>query len=178
MSGMEKAIRMLKKIKWWDLILLAIVVYVLAGKVPMWIAQWKAEGQVVQPGALEDLAGASVAYPSPSSGATVAVFWATWCGPCSVELDRLKKAVDAGELDPKKIVTISVGEEPALVRRTVQERGYPFVNLLDRTGALAQAFKVEATPTVAFLDGTKVTWLTAGLSPTLVYRAQRHLAPE
>jgi hypothetical protein len=89
----------------------------------------------------------------------------------------LAKSVSEGKIDPNKIYAISFGEDGELVRRISAERGYPFRVLLDSTGALVRAFRIVATPTVVFLEnGGNISWISDGLSPTLVFRAERHIA--
>ena len=42
---------------------------------------------------------------------TVLVFWATWCGPCKVELARIQRLVSNSSIAPDSVVAVDVGEE-------------------------------------------------------------------
>jgi thiol-disulfide isomerase/thioredoxin len=159
----------------WDVIFFGVAIYLIASRGPMWLESWQQEGTQAASGSVTTLAGEPYAFP-PHGQKSVVVFWATWCGPCRVELDRLKAASEEKALDPLKVLAIDVGEEPERVKMAVTERGYPFRVLLDPHGVLATRFHVSVTPTVIFLDETgKIEWQTAGLSPTLLMRAKRYI---
>lgn len=106
----------------------------------------------------------------------VIVFWATWCGPCEFELARLNNMVKNSEIDRNSILAISIREDKTTVEREVQKRGYDFLVGFDEDGAVAASYKVEATPTVAFVGSQKtIEWQTAGVSPLLSYRVKSFL---
>ena len=102
---------------------------------------------------------------------TVLVFWATWCGPCKVELSRIQRLVANGTIARDSVVGVDVGEDKTLVAQAVSERGYTFDVGLDSSRGLANQYKVNVTPTILFrnADGT-IAWRTAGISPTLELR--------
>lgn len=162
-----------------DFLALAAIAYLLVTRVPGWIEHWKLKDKAVPQMSLLDLAGKTVPFPPPGPS-WVVVFWATWCGPCGVELDRLKDAVVENRLDPQRILAVSVGESRQVVDQVVQERSYPFQIFLDPTGDVADFFEIHATPTVVLIDSNhRIQWISSGLSPTLIWRAERHLsAPE
>lgn len=101
----------------------------------------------------------------------VMVFWATWCGPCEIELKRINKMVMDRKIQPSDVLAISSNEEESIVREKMKRENYLFNIALDTNGSIANQFEVSATPTIVFVDKEKViTWMTAGLSPTLEYR--------
>jgi thiol-disulfide isomerase/thioredoxin len=167
--------KLLKSFKWSDWLVLVIVGYALVTHLPSWLEAWRLQGQSAEYGMLRGPHGDVIEFP-PRQGNSIAVFWATWCGPCEIELGRLRDASRDHQIDPARIFAISFGEDPDLVRKTADERGYPFSFVFDDRGTFVKAFHVNATPTVVFLeDGNKVAWVTQGLSPTLVLRAQKHI---
>lgn len=177
LTGMGRFIwNRLRRLSWSDWLFLAVILFVLATRGPAWVDSWRQQGGVAAHATLIDVRGDTMEFP-PANGPGVVVFWATWCGPCEVELGRLARSVSEGKIDPEKIYAISFGEDMSLVKKISAERGYPFRILVDSTGALVRAFKVAATPTVVFLEnGDKISWVSEGLSPTLVFRAERHIA--
>ncbi len=107
----------------------------------------------------------------------VVVFWATWCGPCEVELNRLKRMVANQEISADSILTISSFEEKELVLQTLRSRSYPFQNALDPQGKVAALFRVTGTPTIVFIDEhRKIQWITTGLSPASEFRVRKFLS--
>ena len=106
----------------------------------------------------------------------VLLFWATWCGPCSLELARVNRMIAGGELKPEQVLAISIGETAEVVKSAIAERKYTFPVALDLDGKVAESFKVSGTPTIVFVDEKQViNWLSTGLSPSLGLRLQRFL---
>jgi len=101
----------------------------------------------------------------------VMVFWATWCGPCEIELKRINKMVMDKKIQPSDVLAISSNEEESIVREKAKRENYLFNIALDTNGSISNQFQVSATPTIIFIDEKKtITWMTSGLSPTLEYR--------
>ncbi len=102
-------------------------------------------------------------------------FWATWCSPCKVELDRMAAVYD--RLAPRGFTYVAIStDEPAAagaVRSLVRTAGYrfpvlrdpqsevmrrlnprgdlPFALLIDRTGHVVRVFQ-------GFSAGDEITW--------------------
>ncbi|HJQ27442.1 MAG TPA: redoxin domain-containing protein [Blastocatellia bacterium] len=78
-------------------------------------------------------------------------FWATWCGPCLIELPRLQDAAKKYAANPDVIfLAISVDEHKLAVRPFVERKGYRFPVAYDINGA--EAFGVSGIPTLIILD--------------------------
>lgn len=104
------------------------------------------------------------------------IFWATWCGPCEVELARVNRLVKNGSIPTEQVIAIAVREDYAVVQKAVTERGYTMKVAIDPDGRWSDAFGVQGTPTVALVgkDDT-LQWITMGLSPSLELRLSSHL---
>src|SRR5687768_11186750 len=50
--------------------------------------------------------GTQVDFPS-RNGRNLAIFWATWCGPCKLEMERLKRSVESGSIPKDAIFAIN-----------------------------------------------------------------------
>lgn len=99
------------------------------------------------------------------------VFWATWCGPCSIELGRINRLILSGDLKPDSVLAISSGEDKQTVQKSVEERKYLFPVATDEDGHLALTYKVSGTPTIYFInEKNSVEWASVGLSPSLEFR--------
>lgn len=94
----------------------------------------------------------------------VLIFWATWCGPCKMELFRIQKLIEKNEINPNQILAISVGEDLDTVLKESKIRNYHFPIAIDQTSELANDFNIEATPTIIFTENTKIIDITSGLS--------------
>ena len=151
------------------LILIAVIIQ----RVPLWLQQREFIGKQLKPASLIDPSGAPITLPPNDGAPSLLVFWATWCGPCKLELARLKSAAENLEIDPRRVFLISSEEDAQLIHSTVKDRGYPFVSLQDKTLDLARSLKVIATPTLAFIekDG-KLRELSTGMSPLTVAHAK------
>lgn len=104
------------------------------------------------------------------------IFWATWCGPCTLELKRINNAVINKEIDPRYIYAVNMGEETTLVNAEFAKRQYKFQSYYDFDKNLARQLQIEVTPTVLFIDEKQtLKWISSGISPTLVYRIQNFL---
>lgn len=98
--------------------------------------------------ALQDLEG-NVVRLSDYAGQTVLInFWATWCGPCKVELPDL---VDIQkDLGGKNFVIIGVSLDrtgPAPVRRFVEQAGLNYPILMGNEDVVIQYGNFQIIPT-------------------------------
>lgn len=144
-----------------------VVAVVLFLRGPLFIEQFKHEGSVLTPTLVN---GKLIPPPKEKS---ILVFWATWCGPCSVELGRINSALLKGEISADHLYAVNMGEDLAVIERAVKEKKYLFQVVRDEHGELASKLGVAATPTIAFVNkDNTVKWLSSGLSPTLIYRIQ------
>lgn len=158
-----------------NILLLVAAIYILAPQIPSRIDMYKREGTLAPQGVVTDLkTNQGVAIPLPQK--QVLVFWATWCGPCKIELARIQKMIDSGQLDPKSILAVSVAEDKDVVLSSVAEHKFTFPVALDSQGLVAKQYKVSGTPTILFIDEQgQVDWITMGLSPGLELRMKSFL---
>ncbi len=101
---------------------------------------------------LYDLAGHRVALNSFRGQAVMLNFWASWCGPCSLEMPDMIAVYREYHSRGFEIVALNVVEEPERVSAFVQRHGVPFPVVLDQSGVVRQAYFVRALPTSIFLN--------------------------
>jgi thiol-disulfide isomerase/thioredoxin len=148
----------------------------LAQRVPSIISQFKTEGQTVPVITLKQMNMKTIMFPKENTKSVV-VFWATWCAPCSVELNRINSAILNKEIDAKDIYAINTGEDPSLVTKELNKKHYVFKSYFDIDNKLANFLNSNVTPTIAFIDkNQKIQWISSGISPSLIYRIKNFLS--
>ena len=100
---------------------------------------------------LEDLSGNQVALTDLQGKVVLLNFWATWCGPCRVEMPTLQARHEQYE-DSLAVVAINFDEPKEDVLNFATELGLTFTILLDPGGETQNAFRVRGYPTSVFLD--------------------------
>jgi thiol-disulfide isomerase/thioredoxin len=103
-----------------------------------------------------------------AKGPVVLNFWATWCGPCRVEMPHLQKIYQ--ELAPKGVqfcaVSLDRGVTKTALEQFLQRGSLTLPVYRDEAGTLAKAFKVVAIPTtMVFSKGGGIYYQTKGFRP-------------
>lgn len=153
----------------------AVIAFLLVSKVPTFYHNFKLQDTAAAQMSVKKLSGETIALPAPGQK-SVLVFWATWCGPCRVELGRLNDMVKDNAIMPEQIIAINIQESIETIQDYLKSHPYEFTIALDESGAASQFFDVKGTPTVVFLDDQgKINWITTGLSPFLSFRIKSFL---
>ena len=104
---------------------------------------------------LTALNGDTVSLADYRGKKTVVVsYWASWCGPCKVELPELREfykryhRADANF----EILAISIDENKADAEKYAEAEKLPFPVLLDPQSKAADAYSVEGIPTMFVID--------------------------
>lgn len=101
-------------------------------------------------------------------------FWATWCGPCRVEMPSMNDL--HADLKDENFVLLAVNqqEEPSVVADFVEEQGYDFPILMDRNGRTSYQYGIRGIPTTYIIgpDGNVI----AGKVGTHIYDGEQYRA--
>jgi cytochrome c biogenesis protein CcmG/thiol:disulfide interchange protein DsbE len=160
-----------------NIVFLAILAYALYLKAPSILTHFKFQDQKAPNFSLTTMKGEKFTLGAQSKK-VVLVFWATWCGPCEVELKRINEMIMKRKILPSDILAISIAESETVVRENITKNNYLFNIAIDKTGSISELYKVKATPTIIFIDQNQViNWMTAGMSPTLEFRTSSFLKP-
>jgi len=83
-------------------------------------------------------------------------FWASWCIPCRQEMPEIVRAYGAHRDGGLQIVAVDLQENAGQVRGFADEFGMTFPIAIDRTGAVASAWRIggpiKGIPSSYFLD--------------------------
>ncbi len=152
-----------------DFALIGLVAFLLYQKLPGIIDNWKSSGQMQPEFEAENSSGLMERFPN--SHRRLIVFWATWCGPCGLELSRIQNLIRWGILQPNEVAAISSGEARDLVLRTSHEKAYTFNIYMDSSYQAAKINHIEGTPTLIMInEKNEIIWKTSGVSPLLEIR--------
>jgi thiol-disulfide isomerase/thioredoxin len=83
---------------------------------------------------LETLAGKSVSLSSYKGKIVLLSFWATWCGPCQIEMPAMEKLYQQMKGKGLEVVAVDVREDKSTVSSFIKKQGYTFPVLLDVKG--------------------------------------------
>lgn len=101
---------------------------------------------------LTDLDGNTVSLRDFRGKRVMLNFWATWCGPCRVEIPHMVKLHDELHDQAFEIVAVNLGDNVAGVAAFARRFDMRFPVLLDRRLQVASDYYVRAIPTSIFLD--------------------------
>ena len=99
--------------------------------------------RVIQPAGLLSLDGAEASLDKKPA---VVIFWASWCGPCTVELARIRDSISSGELSPEGIVAIGIWDDMPAIKAAASERQYNFEVLVIVWGRQLNYLKFKPRP--------------------------------
>jgi len=78
-------------------------------------------------------------------------FWATWCGPCRLEMPAFQERSETYS-DELSVVAVNFDEPQADVQDFVDELGLTFEILLDPGAEIQRLYQVRGYPTSYFID--------------------------
>ncbi len=82
-------------------------------------------------------------------------FWATWCGPCRLEMPAFQERTETFA-DDLKVVAVNFDEPTDDVQAFVDELGLTFKVLLDPGAEIQRLYQVRGYPTSYFIDAEGV----------------------
>jgi cytochrome c biogenesis protein CcmG/thiol:disulfide interchange protein DsbE len=99
---------------------------------------------------LMDLSGNPVSLSSYKGHPLIVNFWATWCGPCKVEMPLLQ--LYSQRYPDLRLVGINNDETADTINKFLKANNLQIEVLLDTGGVVANQFQVFGFPTTYFVD--------------------------
>lgn len=134
------------------------------------VSAWQTRGHLsgvhAPPATLATLDGERLSFESLRGKPALVAFWAPWCTVCAAEAQNLSWARRLAG-DRARVVSVAASfEDLGQVRAYVHRHGVDYPVLLGNDEVI-RAFRVEAFPTVYFLDAEgKVTRSAVGYTTT------------
>lgn len=122
--------------------------------------------------ALPDLNG-NVVHLSDLRGKYVLInFWATWCGPCRVEIPLLRDLYADLKSENFELLGIA-SESESVVREFTSDVAVNYPILLDEDGQIASAYAVQVYPSILIIDPEgNISSITHGINPLLKWKVK------
>ena len=79
-------------------------------------------------------------------------FWATWCGPCRVEMPHLQKLYDKYRASGFVLLGVNIDEQPAAAAALAGKLGLSFPVLLDTDKKVSRLYDLSTMPSTVLID--------------------------
>lgn len=173
-SGKKISEKLKKHFSLSNLITVILIVALVYIKFPIFANNIKNEGTKITSREVSLLAhDGKIIFP-PEQGKIITIIWATWCGPCSIEMKRLKASVEKGKIPANAIFAIAPFEDASTIKRYLGTHNYPFV-FVEAPG-IAESIKVNVTPTTLFMENGKIVSMSSGISVLGIFEAEKFIS--
>jgi peroxiredoxin len=105
---------------------------------------------------LPDVNGKTVKLSETIRGKKIVMvnFWATWCGPCRVEMPTFEKLYSEEKDHGFVILAIAEDEDREKLGKYLEAKPVSFPVLIDKGNALAKKLKINDFPTTILVGGS------------------------
>jgi cytochrome c biogenesis protein CcmG, thiol:disulfide interchange protein DsbE len=101
---------------------------------------------------LKDLSNTEVSLSSYKGQIVLLNFWATWCGPCKLEMPTLQQHYVDYQAQGLVVVGVEAGDPAADVQAFATEQKLTFPILTDEKSTVTDMYRVIALPTTFLID--------------------------
>lgn len=158
-----------------NLFFLFACIYAAYSLIPVITNNFSKEGQIIASQEYQ-IIGETVTNQKmvfPSKNRTIAIFWATWCAPCKLEMARLSASVENGKIPAGSVVAVNPFESTDKIRSFLRRNSFPFTFIEDK--GISSLLNVNTTPTTLFIENQKIISLSSGLSFIGIWKAEQFL---
>ena len=116
--------------------------------------QVPAPGKTAPDFQLQSLDGQAISLSELRGRPVLINFWATWCGPCRIEMPFLQEVSEDREWAERGLVILAVnlGEPASTVRKFMESNRLSFTVLLDSEGKVEMLYNAAVIPITYFID--------------------------
>lgn len=137
---------------------------------PSFFSNFKNEGRVLPRTLLKEVQ-TSTELALPLKGNSIIIFWASWCSPCKVEMNRLSESVGTGKIPADRVLAINSYEDERTIRSFLNKNDYPFLFFAHQ--GLAEHLNISRTPTTLFVENGTISKMSSGLSLIGIWQAEQ-----
>lgn len=100
----------------------------------------------------EDTDGKTISLSDYAGDVVLLNFWATWCGPCEIEMPHLQERFERFQPDGFWVLGVNFDEPRNLVASYGQENELTFPLVLDPGGEIQQLYRIRGYPSSYLVD--------------------------
>ncbi len=122
---------------------------------------------------LPSLSGQQVSLANYRGEKVIVSFWASWCGPCRMEMPELRAFYDQYHNNGAnfELLAVSLDDNRADPAKFAADEKLPFPVLLDLTQQTAGAYSANAIPTLYVVDESgKIIFGRVGYDSTIAFQ--------
>ncbi|HET7863880.1 MAG TPA: TlpA disulfide reductase family protein [Burkholderiaceae bacterium] len=101
---------------------------------------------------LRTLDGRNVRLQEQRGRVVLVNFWATWCGPCRVEMPHLNRLHEKYRAAGLVLLGVNVDEDPRTAAGVAAKLGVQFPVLLDTDKAVSRLYDLNSMPSTVLID--------------------------
>ena len=105
---------------------------------------------------MKNLEGSEVSLKDFAGKVVFLNFWATWCGPCRVEMPSMEKLWQRFKEEAFVILAVDFREGKEEVSSFMKDYGLTFPVLLDSGGEAANNYRIRGFPTTYLVDSEEM----------------------
>jgi peroxiredoxin len=102
--------------------------------------------------ALRSLEGPNMRLQEQRGRVVMVNFWATWCGPCRVEMPHLARLYDKYRASGFQLLGVNIDEDPSQAATVANKLGLRFPVLLDTEKKVSKLYDLSTMPSTVLID--------------------------
>ena len=130
-------------------------------------------GKLLPAAPLRDLAGGAAELSELAGNPIVINFWASWCGPCRLEMPEFDRIWRSGQYAELEFLAINVAEGPFVAAQFAEELGLAIPLALADRSVASRLLGTASLPVTVFADsGQVVRHIRFGVLNETILRTQ------
>lgn len=102
--------------------------------------------------ALKSLGGSNLRLREQRGQVVMVNFWATWCGPCRVEMPHLNRLYEKYRSSGFQLLGVNIDDDPSQAQQLVAKLGLRFPVLLDSDKQVSRLYDLTTMPSTVLID--------------------------